>query len=86
MDLISAAAELRWLRSEFPAWGIFHDPYAERWFGIYGQRDPIVAETPQNLRSRILATATRSSASSGAGPTTRHGRTDASSGAMTAFS
>lgn len=86
MDLISAAAELRWLRAEFPVWGIFHDPYAERWFGIYGQRDPIVAETPQNLRNRILAAAPRSSASSGVGPSTRQGRAEPSSGAMTAFS
>lgn len=53
MDLISAAAERDQLRAEFPVWGIFHDPYAERWFAVPGRGEPVVAGTPEELRRRL---------------------------------
>lgn len=54
MDLINAAAERDQLRAEFPVWGIFHDPYAERWFAVPGRGEPVVAGTPEELRRRLL--------------------------------
>lgn len=54
MDLINAAAERDQLRGEFPGWGIFHDPYAARWFAVPGHGEPLVAGTPEELRRRLL--------------------------------
>lgn len=54
MDLINAAVELRWLRTEFPTWGIFHDPFAERWVAVRGQAAPVVAYSHEELRMRLL--------------------------------
>lgn len=56
MDWISATAELRQLRDEFPGWGIFHDPYVVRWVAVRGNAESLVADTPSDLRWRLLAT------------------------------
>lgn len=54
MDLINAASERDQLRAEFPYWGIFHDPYAERWYAVHGSSHQVVARTPQELRQQII--------------------------------
>lgn len=54
MDLINAALKRDQLRADFPVWGIFHDPYAERWFAVYGTETELIARTPEELRGRLL--------------------------------
>lgn len=54
MDLVSAAYERDQLRAEFPYWGIFHDPYGQRWYAVHGRRTELVASSSQELRQQLL--------------------------------
>lgn len=54
MDLVSAAYERDQLRAEFPYWGIFHDPYGQRWYAVHGRRTELVASSSQELRRQLL--------------------------------
>ena len=54
MDWITATGELAYLRTEFPGWGIFHGPDLRYWYAVRGRWEPVIAETPRDLRWRLL--------------------------------